>query len=274
MYVYTRGHICVYEMVPAGFFMCTFDLQADTHNSAYTEEGEILYHDLCRHKSQWDYGFRTCTKADWCPWKNSSALLSALMASSPAPQLTTMAQDHSPGGWRWELAAVLILRTKDFSLCPPFLWTCLAGQSAFCDQTEWAGGDVASWYKWPFCGLSVLSFCWGPGGFSCLSVCPSLRNLSRKNDVSKLGFSWIVLLYKYRVYTHTDTHTYTNMNPQTQLECAALASNMSTHQRSRHCSCSQKVKFYIVIFKHSGKIQRVPWIKGGKKMFSKQWSTD
>lgn len=68
-------------------------------------------------------------------------------------------------------------------------------------------------------GPMLLSLLLSPGGVSCLlASIPSLCSLLRKSDISKLGFSYIVPLYKYWVYTHTDTHIYTNTDPQTKLD--------------------------------------------------------
>lgn len=49
MYVCTCGYICVYKMVPVHLFVCMYDLHDDRCSSTFTEEGEILYHDLCPH---------------------------------------------------------------------------------------------------------------------------------------------------------------------------------------------------------------------------------
>lgn len=70
-----------------------------------------------------------------------------LMARSPAPQITALAQDHSVW-WHQKLVAMRVLRTKDLSLCPSCLRTCLAGWSAFSIQTEHGLVEIAlSRYK-------------------------------------------------------------------------------------------------------------------------------
>lgn len=54
-------------MVPVDLFVCRYDLHDDSCSYTFTEEGEILYHDLCPHKNQCDCGFGTQTNAGWCP---------------------------------------------------------------------------------------------------------------------------------------------------------------------------------------------------------------
>lgn len=209
MYVYTCGYICVYKMVPAGFFLGTFDLQADTCNSAYTEEGEIFYHDPCGHKDQWDLD-SGCIQMQMDAHERIVQPFSwHLLARSPALQLSALAKDHS-SWWQWELVAV------------PSLSVDLPGWLVSIQRSDWRGWWRCSFMVtvtalWP---VLCWAFGWGPRGFRCLSF--YLLNLSRKNNISKLGFSCIVSLYKYRVYTHTDTHTYTNTNPQTQLDVCSI----------------------------------------------------
>lgn len=99
MYVCTCGYICVYKMVLVDLFVCRCDLRDDSCSYTFTEEGEILYHDLCPHKNsatvdsghrQMQVGAheRKCQPFSW-----------HVVVKLPALLLTTLAQDH---GIRWQ----------------------------------------------------------------------------------------------------------------------------------------------------------------------------
>lgn len=259
IYMYTHG-----TCRPLHMHVCDLD---DTCNGTYTEVGELLCHDPCPQKNQRDCGLRMHASADRCPWKNISALFLALDG-----QLSCSAPHPSHSG-SWHVMAVKTgctpqTQEKDFCLCSPSLWTCLlvvavSRLNGMVETCQSALGPV------------LLSSLLSPGGVSCLlASIPSLCSLLRKSDKSKRGFSYIVPLYKYWVYTHTDTHIYTNTDPQTKLDVWRWLATWRHIRKSSHCSCSQKVKVYAMIFKHSGKIQRIPLMKGERKMLSKWWSTD
>lgn len=44
--LYMWAYICIH-MVPVDLFLCMCDFRDDTCNWTYTEEGELLCHDLC-----------------------------------------------------------------------------------------------------------------------------------------------------------------------------------------------------------------------------------
>lgn len=192
-----------------------------------------------------------------------------LMVKLPALLLTTLTQGHGMW-WQWKLVSSDSRERPSVSalpLCGPACWS-------------WQRPDWMGWRRSvsQLCDLCKCCWvcCWGPGGVSYLESIPSLFSPLRKSDISELGFSYIVSLYKYWVYTHTDTHIYiyTNTDPQTKLDVWCWLATWQHIRKSSHCSCSQKVKCYAMIFKHSGKIQRIPLIKGERKMLSKWWSTD
>lgn len=164
MYVYTRGHICVYTwyLLTSSYARMTSTMTFAIVHTPRRKRFSAMSRVPIRASEPTDLGHLQmqidARERIFQPFSPH------LMVKFPARLLTAFAQDHGIR-WQWKLLVVVTLKRKGFCLCSSSLWTCLAGRGSV--QTEQGGGQVSALWA-----VLVLSWRLRPGGVSCHSFHP------------------------------------------------------------------------------------------------------